>query len=301
MLPFSKMVPMSLVRFTNARFVGWVDSGLELPPIFLEDPTAVFRLPEAEVVLNCEARQIVRFGLEWNGEKQLFFLYIFKNRSFSRALRRNYAFHILRMSQLLRDKEIETLRVVAAYRPRRQFLNWRSYLIVREIESVLELPAVGRHSYQLHQRITLDGGLIKAVARQIAVLHNLGFVHGDLKSRHVLVRRNGLEPELSDIVLVDLEKTRSLGRWPNSLGDLYAARDLIQLLSSIPDQADSLPLSDRKKELILTYFAQRRLPPARSSRIEHFVNLYGPQGSFRQGRTLVGELLRRLRSSRRRK
>ncbi len=288
---------MRLTSFTNHRHVGWVSPRLEVPPELLETPESASRIPGTETILDCESRKILRVRLAVDGRPDSCFLYIFDNHSLARALRTAYALHILRMSYRLRRAGFETLQVLAAFRPRGQWLNWRSYLIAREIQPVLELPSGGRHRYPVHESVEFSPDLLAAVAWTLAEFHERGFVHGDLKTRHVLAHRNGNEPGARfpwDIILVDLEKTRRLPPMLARIHDVLAARDLVQLCASLPEVHRNRPLAAVKRELIERYLEFRSLPAARARAIQAVVNLYRPGGTLRQGRTLLDSLVARL-------
>jgi hypothetical protein len=286
-----------LLSFSNPRHVGWVSPRLELPTELLYEPEAAFRLPETDVILDCDSRKILRVRLAVDGRQDPCFLYIFANHSLGRAIRSTYAFHILRMARSLRQAGFGTLQVLAAFRPRRQWLNWRSYLIAREIHPVLELPSGGRHRYPVHDSAELGLDLLTAVAYTLAEFHNQGFIHGDLKTRHVLAHRNGNEPGSRfpwDIILVDLEKTRRLPRLLGRIHDIYAARDLVQLCASLPETHRDWSLTSLKRELVARYLEFRSLPASRARNIRAIIDLYRPGGVLRQGRTLLDSAFSRL-------
>jgi len=97
------------------------------------------------------------------------------------------------------------------------------------------------------------------------------------------------------IVLVDLEKTRKTGLFPPLVRDLLAARDLIQLLQSLPVTVGGESLEAARREFLSSYLERRAISPRRRRRIEWMIGLYGPQGTFVQGRTVVGSLFARLK------
>lgn len=290
---------MHLLSLASAHHVGWISPRLELPPPLIDDPESAAKLAGTEVVLECEARKIYRMWLPVDGRNECCFLYIFGNRSLGRALRPNYAFRVMRMSQCLRKEGFETLHVLAAFRPRRQFLNWRSYVVAQELRPVLELPSGGRHRYPVHESVALNPDVLSAVANTLASFHDRGFVHGDLKTRHVLAHLNGDQPGARfpwEIILVDLEKTRRFPRVLARAHDLFAARDLVQLCASLPEDDQGRSLNGVKNELITRYLEFRRLPGSRSRLIRAVVDLYRPGGRLRQGRTLLRSLLEMLAS-----
>ncbi|GAB4234885.1 MAG: hypothetical protein Kow00109_08020 [Acidobacteriota bacterium] len=287
---------MPLVPFSNRRFRGLVDPALEPPPVLLEDPEKVEDLPGVETLLACEGRHIFRLEVSYAGDRTPAFLYCFHNGSWSRTCRRTAAIRIARKAQQLRAAGIPTLDVWAAFRPKYQLRNRRSYLVAAEIPDVAELPAVGCHIYQLHSWTRLDPTVLLHLAGAVARLHSAGFTHGDLKARHVLVRRMPHEEPV--VYLVDLEKTAKIGRLPAPLRDALAARDWIQLLASLDTTAavgdDGRPVRDAAEFLLERYFALRSLAPRRRRRIRRFIELYRTRDGFRQGATLLQNLWWRL-------
>lgn len=280
---------MLLSRFTNGRYKGWIAPALNLPACLLEEPSSAARLPGSETLLNCRGRKIYRVRLERSGQPAPCFIYLFQNSSLNRSFRRSYAVHILRMSELLREAGFDTLEVLAAFRPKWQFLNWTSFLVARELQSVQELPSTGRHVYQLHTWVDFSNDVATAVAANLAGLHNSRFVHGDLKTRHILARRNG-GGSPPQILFVDLEKTKRMPGSLTRLHDFFAARDLIQLLASLPTELDGRTMVPNREHFLEQYFRARRLSQWRQHLIRRLLRLYEPGGALRQGETLLKSL-----------
>ncbi len=278
---------MVLSRFTNGKHKGWIEPSLRLPEGLLEDPASAADLDGAETLLDCRGRKIYRVLLERAGRRAPCFVYLFQNSSLNRSLRRSYAAHILRMSQLLHEAGFDTLEVLAAFRPKWQFLNWSSFLVAAEIESVQELPSTGRHVYQLHSWADFTRAIASAVATSLAELHERGFVHGDLKTRHILTRRNGGSSP-PQVLFVDLEKTKRLPSGLSRLHDFFAARDLIQLLASLPTEMDGHTMEPKRDHFVDEYFRARRISPFRRRVISRLLRLYEPGGGLRQGETVFG-------------
>jgi len=281
---------MALKCFSNTRFTGRLDTELHLPALLLDDPEAAASLPGVSLLLECDGRRILRLLVSYRGRPSPCYLYCYRKHSWNHRFRRPSAFHILTKSLELQAAGIPTLQVWGAFRPRRQLLNGRSYLIAAEIEGVEELPSTGRHVYQLHRWARLDRQLLSALAEAVARLHNAGFTHGDLKARHVLVRRApaGHPPTL---YFVDLEKTRRLSFVPPVVADAFAARDWTQLSASLAWPADPRDPTGRRqaRALVEDYLGYRRLTDRRRRRIRSFVRLYSQ--SFRQGVPLLRNLL----------
>ncbi len=280
---------MVLSPFTNGKYKGWIAPSLNLPGGLLEDPSSAATLPGSETLLECRGRKIYRVLLENSGQPAPCFIYLFRNGSLNRSFRRSYAVHILRMSELLRQAGFDTLEVLAAFRPKWQFLNWTSFLVARELQSVQELPSTGRHVYQLHTWVDFSNDVAAAVAANLADLHNSRFVHGDLKTRHILARQNGAASP-PQIVFVDLEKTKRIPGSLTRLHDFFAARDLVQLLASLPREVDGRTIVPNRDHFLEKYFQARRLSPRRQRFIRRLLRLYEPGGGLRQGETVLKSL-----------
>ncbi len=280
---------MGLSRFTKGKYKGWIEPSLDLPKHLLEDPSRAAVMPGSETLLDCRGRRIYRIVLERSGSPAPCFLYLFRNSSLNRSFRRSYAVHICRMSEMLREAGFDTLEVLAAFRPKWQMLNWSSCLVARELQSVQELPSTGRHVYQLHTWAEFNTDVAAAVAARLADLHNSRFVHGDLKTRHILTRRNG-GGSPPQILFVDLEKTKRIPATLARVHDFFAARDLVQLLASLPRELDGRTMVPIRHGFLEKYFLSRRLPASRQRLISRLLRLYEPGGGLRQGETVFRSL-----------
>ncbi len=293
---------MVLRKISNRAVRGWVHPEVELPPSLTDRWNASLALPGSELVLDCRGRRIYRAKLERLGRPHPCFLYLFQNHSVSRALRRPYAFHILRMAEKMKQAGIQTLEVLAALRPRNETLNWHSLLIATEIESVSELPSAGNHIFQVHESAEFDKSLGSLLARELSHFHNRKFVHGDLKTRHILARKNSSAlvsgNGLKRFHLVDLEKSRHYPHLPSPLLDILAARDLVQLCASLPLDSSSPESLAAWSQFLSEYFTHRNLPNFRSNVVRRILRLYSSGGGLRQGETLLQNLLIRLRRGR---
>jgi 2-O-methyltransferase len=272
------------VRFSGQRHVGWVHETLNLAMDLLDDPRRIFRLPGAQRILLCEAREIYRVPLPFtDGRTRSCFCYLFANHSWRRALRWNSALRIMRVAEDLSNHGIPSLTVLAALRPASQLLDWDSFLIAREIPSVCELPSKGRHVYRVHPTVRMCSALVGRLARAVADFHRAGFFHGDLKSRHILLSSSS-NPRL-DVHFVDLEKCRRLP-WllPPAIKDLFRSRDLIQLFSSLDIPGESRTTFD---SFLREYFGRLNAGPLRERIILRLLGLYGPHGYLSQGRTIL--------------
>ena len=278
-------------RRSGRRYYGWVHPEFHPPPELLEHPEQAGRLPGAELLLDCRGRQIFRISLDFQEGPQPCFTYYFKNSSFGRSLRSCYAFHSLRISQKLRTLGFGSLEIVAAVKKKREWLNWHSFIVAREIKAVREIASQGSHLFQIHPFVEFSPELASALARELAEFHRQGFFHGDLKTRHVLVPTDS--KSTVRFYFVDLEKCQHLPHLPRLLKDILAARDLIQLLTSLPGSFTS---SDGRDDHFLKHYlkASRHTssPPPRLLKI---VNLYRLEGPLCQGQTVVSSLLRRFR------
>lgn len=245
-------------------------------------------MQSAEVLLNSDGRRIVRTEMSFRGRPCPVFFYVLQNHSWNRAFRPDCARHILRMSEKLRRLGFDSLEVLAALKPKRQVLNWNSLLVTRAIPNVSELPSTGNHVFQVHPPVAMTPELIRSFAGHLGRIHDGGFFHGDLKSRHVLVRRsNGAWR----FFLVDLEKSRFAASLPRAYQDMMAARDLIQLFASLPSQPGQFQSDSLEADFLDSYFSARELNVNRRKRICRWLNLYRPGSSFRQGETVLAALL----------
>jgi hypothetical protein len=276
--------PRGFRHYKGKTFVGWVREGFHPPDQLFESPEENGRLPGAEHLLDCRGRQIYRLPLVLKGTTRSCFTYYFTNASLGRSLRRSYAFRTLRISLLLKERGFSTLEVLAALKRRGEILNWTGLLIATDLQAVCELPSAGRHVFQIHASISLSPDLAASLGRYLASLHNAGFFHGDLKTRHILVSE-GVEEWVFH--LVDLEKCLYLPRLPSPLTVFAAGRDLVQLFASLPE-ADSNSLGEA---LLESYLQAIKLNMRQKDRLRRITALYGRRGRFRQGRTLLANVL----------
>jgi tRNA A-37 threonylcarbamoyl transferase component Bud32 len=272
---------MEFRRYSGNRFRGWLHRDFEPPLALLDNPDRLHDFVEAEKLLDCTGRQISRALLSVGGRRQSCFVYYFTNTSLSRGLRRSYAFRSLRLSRKLRNSGIGTLEVLAALKRRGDFLNWQSILVAREIAPVCELPAAEHHLFQIHPSVPLSPLITRELARELAFFHRQGFFHGDLKSRHILVNSEKRRPRF---YFVDLEKTLYLPRLPRSLRAILESRDLVQLFASLPH--DNGKRRHLQEELLEAYLEAACHPPRLRKIFRRILELYGPEGGFRQGETL---------------
>ncbi len=282
---------MEFKRYQGKRFQGWLHTNFQPPASLLENPERVGEYPGAEHLLDCRGRQIYRLPLLFQEGRASCFTYYFQNGSWSRSLRPTSAFRSLRIAEKLRRNRVKTLQVVAALKKRKEWLNWHSFVVAREIEEVQELPSGGNHVYQIHRPASLSPSLVTSLAQELAGFHAKGFFHGDLKTRHVLVQHRS-NPG-GRFYFVDLEKCISVPYFPGWLRDVLAARDLIQLFASLPDDCPGFAHGESKKLLLQRYLEVAPISRHRRSRLCSMVQLYSAEGEFQQGRTLLSNILRK--------
>ena len=280
---------MEFRRYKGQRFQGWLHGSFQPPASLLENPEKVGDDSAAEHLLDCRGRQIYRLPLPFQEGRVPCFTYYFQNGSWSRSLRPTSAFKSLRIAEKLRRHRVGTLQVVAALKKRNELLNWHSFVVAREIEQVQELPSSGNHVYQIHRPATLSRSLVTRFAHELAGFHSKGCFHGDLKTRHVLVQHRA-NPGVR-FYFVDLEKCISVPYFPGWLRDVLAARDLIQLFASLPDDSPGFARGESKKLLLQRYLEVAPISRRRSGRLRSMVQLYSAQGEFQQGRTLLSNIL----------
>lgn len=275
-------------RYQGEHYSGWIHPHFEPPNQLLESPESVSRLPGAQHLLGSRARQIFRLPLRVNGESQSCLTYHYNNSSLGRSLRPSYAFRILRISRKLRQRGIDTFEVLAALKKRGEVLNRHSFIIAREIPSVYGIASTGRHVCPIHPVIDLSPQLASSLAGCLAALHSLGFFHGDLKTRHILLQPN--QNPHHRFYFVDLEKCHHFSYLPKRFRDLLAARDLVQLFASLPAEAGKL-----KDQFLQEYLKALELPSHRQNWFRQVLDFYGPNGGLRQGETLLRSLFRTLK------
>ena len=276
--------PPGFSRYTGKTFAGWIREGFQPPRELLDCPEEAGRFPGAEHLLDCRGRQIHRLPLALDGTVRRCFTYYFTNASLGRSLRRSYAFRTLRISLLLQKHGFATIEVLAAMKRRGHFLNWTGLLIAGDLESVCELPSTGRHVFQIHASVNLSVELAASLGKYLASLHNAGFFHGDLKTRHILVSQ-GTQGWVFH--LVDLEKCLYLPHLVSPLRVFAAGRDLVQLFASLP-QAE---VGSGGPALLESYLQAISLSARQKERLRRITALYGNHGRFRQGRTLLANVL----------
>ena len=276
-------------RYRGERYHGWIHPCFQPPQKLLEFPESIADFQGAEHLLDCRARQIFRLPLAVDGKLTSCLTYHFNNSSLGRSMRPTYSFRILQISRKLRQKGIDTLEVLAALKRRGEVLNRHSFVVAREITSVYEMASAGRHVFHIHPVIDPSLRLVSALARCVAALHNLGFFHGDLKTRHIL-----FQPQRNPhhrFYFVDLEKCHHFSYLPERLRDLFAARDLIQFFASLPTEALKL-----KDSFLEEYLQALDLSSQRRKRLRKILSFYGPSGGLRQGETVLRSLFRKLKA-----
>jgi hypothetical protein len=289
---------MGFQWFVRDKFCGWVSQDLTLPDGLTTEASSVSSLEGAETLLDCKLRNIYRAPLRRGDQALSCFFYFFRHNSLRQALGSGPPFHVLKMSEILREQGFASLEVLAALRPNRQILKWNSLLIASEIHSVSELPSAGTHVYQIHKWIEFDQGIATELARELARFHDCSFFHGDLKSRHILTRTNSTASSGEDttrFVLVDLEKTQRLPHLPSPARDILAARDLIQLLCSLPAGTELDEVQQARDRLLDEYLTRRSISSRRARFIGRILEMYGPAGFLVQGKTVLGGLTSHLR------
>jgi hypothetical protein len=93
---------------------------------------------------------------------------------------------------------------------------------------------------------------------------------------------------------VDLEKCWAARSFPHLVQDVLCSRDLIQLFTSMPDT--DFYRNHVSPQILDSYWKARRLPEKRSHRITRYLKLYGPEGDFHQGKTLLDNVMSRFNS-----
>jgi hypothetical protein len=147
--------------------------------------------------------------------------------------------------------------------------------------------------------VEFDTSIASTLAGELSKFHDRKFVHGDLKTRHILARMNtptGVSSNGTDrFHLVDLEKSKHYPHLPDPLLDVLVARDLVQLLASLPADSNGEDLAQVWPQFLSEYFSGRDLSRFRIRVIQRILDLYSPEGSLQQGRTILESLITHLR------
>ena len=270
------------------RYQGWIHCEFEPPEKLLEYPESVDDLPKAEHLLDCRARQIFRLPLIVRGQPRRCWTYYFNNTSLNRSIQPAYAFRVLRTSYKLRQQGINTLKVLAALKKKGELLNYHSLLITEEVPGVHEMVSEGPHVFQIHPTVGFSPSIANGLARYLAMFHSKSFFHGDLKTRHILVQQDRNSDHR--FYFVDLEKCRHRWFLPGRFKDILAARDLIQLFSSLPADAQEL-----KEQFLEDYTRALKLSSSRKIWLSKILALYDPGRGLKQGETILANLWNRIR------
>lgn len=278
------MNPLGLINYRGRDYKGWIHEDLTLDESLLEEPSLVSQNLGAEILVDGAGRQVFRFELPGSRGEMAFGFFSCPMSRWS-WLHKPYSDRVLGATGALTEAGFPCMQILAAVRPRRTFPRKGSLVIAREIPRVRQLPAFGNHYLDIHAEADLEVETAVSLGKHIASLHNASIFHGDLKSRHIL-----LDSDSATFFLVDLEKCRSLPKWPRFVQDILAARDLIQLFHSLPGDGS---LSRQRRKLLDAYHETLAVSIRSRNRIGWFLSLYGDRGGFEQGLTLLENLARK--------
>jgi len=90
---------------------------------------------------------------------------------------------------------VPTARLVAFGERRKPFGDRIGALVIEELENVQDMAVVLKTGHHMQQNKGWLGGVTLKIAKYTAMLHDKGFVHGDLKLRNILVNF-GQDPEV---------------------------------------------------------------------------------------------------------
>jgi hypothetical protein len=272
----------------------------------LEDPEQAQKIPGARCVLNGELRTIWEVPTK---SDTAYFVHLFRDQ------RRRVVPRILKTQRRMQALGVPTIEIVALGHET-SGVRSREFFIARKIGNSVSLPAGLGHSYEIvPEAREVSERLVESLAQFISDLHRKRFIHGDLKSRHILIQNppHGREDgdknadgrsatpsrhsRFSDsrtedlkFYLVDLEKARSFRFLPETLVDLLRVRDLIQLSAS----CSQLITNKQKARFLRNYLRRLAVPSARRRIFYYVVRLYS-EHDFRQGRTLLENVFAALR------
>ena len=290
--------------YRTNRFQGTIYS--DLPSSLagvLDDPEQTEAVPGSRRVLNAKLRTIWEVPMP---DGSAYFVHLFRDQ------RRRVVARISKIHKLMRALQIATFDIVAfghesAGRSRLEFF------IARKIPDAVSIPAGLGHRYEVvPEAHEVPEKLANSLASFISDFHRKRIIHGDLKSRHILIQnRSRLQmnaamaasngPEKSShpwisrspdprFYLVDLEKTRRFWFLPEVFVDLLRVRDLIQLSAS----CSQLITNQQKIRFLRTYLRQLAVNARRRRTFYFVIRLYS-DCDFRQGRTLLQNLVATMR------
>jgi hypothetical protein len=269
----SKTVP-----FRGKIFRGAVTARLAARLTFLlDDPEAADGISGSRRVLSGPFRTIWEISI--GGDT--FFVHLFRHQ------RREILDRIVRMQTLLRRMQIGTFDVCAVGRETGHS-GHREFFIARKIDNAVSLPAGLGHRYEVvPEAPDLPDKLSVSLAQFISGFHLKRIIHGDLKSRHILLQQGAGMPRF---FLVDLEKARRLRYLPERLVDVFRVRDLIQLSAS----CGQIITRSQKTRFLRNYLRRLSIPAERRRTFYFVLRLYSIH-DFRQGRTLLENILGAIR------
>lgn len=90
-------------------------------------------------------------------------------------------------SDYFRRIGVPTTRLVAFGERRKSFGDRIGALVIEELENVEDIAVVLKNGHHMLQNKSWLGGVTLKIAKYTAMLHDKGFVHGDLKLRNILV------------------------------------------------------------------------------------------------------------------
>ncbi len=277
-----------------------------LPPCLaavLDDPERTDAIPGSRRVLNASRRTIWEVPM---ADGSAYFVHLFRDQ------RRGVVPRISRIHKLMRAVQVATFDIVALGRESKGGTR-SEFFIARKIPSAVSLPAGLGHRYEVvPEAREVPERLANSLARFISDFHRKRIIHGDLKSRHILIQdcsclpafaaknapeeqNRSLGSETSEppdpkFYLVDLEKTHSLRFLPEWLVDLLRVRDLIQLSAS----CGHLITNQQRIRFLRNYLRQLMVSVRRRKTFYFVLRLYSDH-DFRQGRTLLQNLVAAIR------
>ena len=262
-----------MLPFRSGNYHGLIQSGLPSGVVQLvADLDQADKLAGARRVLSGQLRTIWELAAE---DGSTYFVHLFRNP------RRHLVPRILHVHGSMRRLQIPTFEVVAAgYGTARR--SRRQFLVTRKIEGAVSLPAGLGHRYEVvPEAVEVSQHLARSLAKFISDFHRKAVIHGDLKSRHIL-----LHPGTQQFYLVDLEKSRRLGLLPQFLMDVLRVRDLIQLSASC-----SHCITNLQKVRFLRHYLRELCACSVRRRTFYFVLRLYSDHNFPQGRTLLQNVM----------
>lgn len=233
------MNPVKVNRISLGRFHGLVIAGYDAPEWrrLLAEPDSLFELPGARIIKDSPTTRAAIVSIDINGARQGLHIKRLNRRGMEFTVKyffqRSRARRLFRNHVALIERNVPTLRPVAALSMRVGPFLMRSFLITEHLEARPLFELWEKEIYPCGNAPERRRKLMTDIARLVARMHAAGVFHRDLKSSNILIRADGA-PVIADLDGVRVkEKVRYRQR----------VRDLARLSTSLVPLAN---LADRQ-------------------------------------------------------